>query len=100
MYKKKLPIFLAFSCCCLLLLSAVSVKGQDPHFTQFYANPLYLNPAFAGSAHCPRITLNYRNQWPALQGQFITASFSYDQQIPSISSGIGLMALTDNAGEG
>ena len=22
---------------------------QDPQFTQFYANPIYLNPAFAGS---------------------------------------------------
>src|SRR5687767_14165804 len=100
MLKKILRIFFSVSCCCLLLLPSFSVKGQDPHFTQFYANPLYLNPAFAGSAHCPRINLNYRNQWPALQGQFITSSFSYDQQISSISSGIGLMALTDNAGEG
>ncbi|MFZ9029446.1 MAG: type IX secretion system membrane protein PorP/SprF, partial [Crocinitomicaceae bacterium] len=24
---------------------AGSVKAQDPQFTQFYANPLYLNPA-------------------------------------------------------
>jgi type IX secretion system PorP/SprF family membrane protein len=99
MSKKILQFILSFSCY-VLLLPSLTVKGQDPHFTQFYANPLYLNPAFAGSAHCPRINLNYRNQWPALQGQFITASFSYDQQIPSISSGIGLLALTDNAGEG
>ena len=40
--------------------------AQDPQFTQFYANPLYLNPAFAGTARCPRVVLNYRNQWPAL----------------------------------
>ena len=25
-------------------------KAQDPAFSQFYANPLYLNPAFSGSA--------------------------------------------------
>ena len=37
--------------------------AQDPLFTQFYANPLYLNPALAGAARCPRINLNYRNQW-------------------------------------
>src|SRR5262245_8045525 len=95
MLKKVLQILLSFGCCCTLLLPVHDVKAQDPHFTQFYANPLYLNPAFAGSAHCPRINLNYRNQWPALQGQFITASVSYDQQIPSISSGIGLLALSD-----
>jgi hypothetical protein len=35
------------------------VKAQDPQFTQFYANPMYLNPAFAGTARCPRICMNY-----------------------------------------
>ena len=32
--------------------------AQDPSFTQFYANPLYLNPAMAGSANCPRVSMN------------------------------------------
>ena len=54
----------------LFILLAISftleVKAQDPEFTQFYANPLYLNPAFAGSARCPRIVMNYRNQWPGM----------------------------------
>jgi len=99
MLKKILQVLLPVAYCCCLLLGPAA-KAQDPHFTQFYADPLYLNPAFAGSAHCPRICLNYRNQWPALQGQFITSSFSYDQQIASISSGIGLLVTTDNAGEG
>ena len=58
--------------------------AQDPEFTQFYAAPLYLNPAFAGTARCPRIAMNYRNQWPALSGTFITEAFSYDQNIESI----------------
>src|SRR5271156_1500498 len=77
-----------------------NTTAQDPEFTQFYANPLYLNPAFAGSAHCPRICINYRNQWPGLVSTFVTSSVSYDQQIASISSGVGLQAMTDNAGEG
>ena len=33
---------------CLILLGQ-GVKAQDAHFSQFYANPLYLNPAFAGT---------------------------------------------------
>src|SRR5437016_3907470 len=73
---KRFLLTLLTACCCGCLLPS-SLKAQDPHFTQFYANPLYLNPAFAGAAHCPRMNLSYRNQWPALQGQYITSCFSY-----------------------
>jgi type IX secretion system PorP/SprF family membrane protein len=77
-----------------------TVLAQDPEFTQFYANPLYLNPAFAGSARCPRVSLNYRNQWPALSGTFITYTASYDQHVEALGGGIGLLVLNDKAGEG
>ncbi len=76
------------------------VAAQDPEFTQFYANPLYLNPAFAGSARCPRVAMNYRNQWPALSGTFVTTSVSYDQHVESIYGGLGLLVTNDRAGEG
>lgn len=71
--------------------------AQDPEFTQFYANPLYLNPAFAGTARCPRIALGYRNQWPSISGTFVTTIASYDQQVESLSGGIGLMVTNDKA---
>lgn len=74
--------------------------AQDPEFTQFYANPLYLNPAFAGSAHCPRAALNYRNQWSGISGNFITSSASYDQHVDALAGGVGLLAWYDIAGEG
>ncbi len=74
--------------------------AQDPEFTQFYANPLYLNPAFAGTAHCPRVSLNYRNQWPGISGSFVTTSASYDQHVDALSGGIGLLVWNDRAGEG
>lgn len=76
------------------------VRAQDPQFTQFYANPLYLNPAFAGTARCPRICINYRNQWPAISGTFVTYSASYDQHIDGIAGGIGLLVTNDRAGKG
>jgi type IX secretion system PorP/SprF family membrane protein len=82
------------------LLIALSGNAQDPQFTQFYANPLYLNPAFAGSKECPRVHLNYRNQWPAIQGQFVTYSASYDQHIDAISGGLGGLVVADQAGNG
>ncbi|MBL0053371.1 MAG: type IX secretion system membrane protein PorP/SprF [Bacteroidetes bacterium] len=83
----------------LMLVSMVSY-GQDPQFTQFYASPLYLNPAFAGTARCPRVMLNYRNQWPALNRAFVTYAASYDQHFDVLSGGIGLILLKDDAGEG
>lgn len=75
-------------------------QAQDPEFTQFYANPLYLNPAFAGTARCPRLVMNYRNQWPALTGTFVTTSASYDQHVETIQGGLGLLVTNDRAGRG
>jgi type IX secretion system PorP/SprF family membrane protein len=84
----------------LAALAPLSVSAQDPQFTQFYANPLYLNPAFAGTARCPRVALNYRNQWPALSGTFVTTSASYDQDVRGILGGLGLLVTNDQAGKG
>ncbi|MGM0478992.1 MAG: type IX secretion system membrane protein PorP/SprF, partial [Bacteroidota bacterium] len=41
-------------------MNVETVRAQDPQFSQFYANPIYLNPAFAGSHGCPRFAANYR----------------------------------------
>ncbi len=84
----------------LSLFGALAALAQDPQFTQFYANPLYLNPAFAGTARCPRVVLNYRNQWPALSGTFVTTSASYDQDVRGIMGGLGLLVTSDQAGKG
>lgn len=86
-----------------LTMSVVLTLGasaQDPQFTQFYANPLYLNPAFAGTARCPRVVMNYRNQWPALSGTFVTTSVSYDQHVDGLQGGLGLLVTHDQAGKG
>lgn len=77
-----------------------NVFAQDPEFTQFYANPLYLNPAFAGTARCPRINLNYRNQWPGISGTYVTYSASYDQHFDALTGGLGLLVTNDKAGQG
>lgn len=77
-----------------------NIYAQDPHFTQFYANPLYLNPAFAGSNRCPRIIFNYRNQWPNLSGTYVTTSFSLDLRADAVSGGLGVHFLNDRAGQG
>lgn len=81
------------------------LNAQDPEFTQFYASPVYTNPAMAGTAFCGRnsagrFSVNYRNQWPSLPGTFRTFNASYDQHLDKIGGGIGLMANYDRAGAG
>lgn len=94
MNKKKLIL--------IIVLSVFGIKGftQDLEFSQFYANPLYLNPAFAGSALGPRIAVNYRNQWPSIPGAYVTYAASYDQHIDLLSGGLGVQVLYDRAGNG
>ncbi len=84
----------------VLTVGSIELMAQDPGFTQFYANPLYLNPAFAGTAKCPRICMNYRNEWPGLNNAYITYSASYDQHVDNLSGGIGILATSDRAGDG
>ncbi len=74
--------------------------AQDAIFSQFYSNPLYLNPALAGTGECSRLILNYRNQWPSLPANFTTFSASADHYVEALSGGIGLLINSDNAGGG
>lgn len=99
-YMRKNLLLLTFFSSFLVVFVTSEVRAQDPIFTQFYANPLYLNPAFAGSHRCPRVVLNHREQWPNIQGTYQTSSFSYDQHISAISGGLGIIVMRDNAGDG
>ena len=83
----------------LLVLGLQHVNAQDVGFSQFYANPVYLNPAFAGSKVAPRISLTYRAQWPGLVSAFTTVSASYDQYIPDLHGGIGAIVVADWQGD-
>ncbi|MBN2347698.1 MAG: PorP/SprF family type IX secretion system membrane protein [Bacteroidales bacterium] len=84
----------------IILLVSLKISGQDPQFSQFYSNPLYLSPSFAGAVEGSRITSNYRNQWISLPGTFSTYSFSYDHYFSNFNSGVGVMLLKDVAGTG
>lgn len=75
-------------------------QAQDPQFSQFYAAPLYLNPAFAGSALAPRATVNYRNQWPSIDASYVTYAASFDYFFPKVNSGVGLLITQDRQGIG
>ena len=78
---------------------SVETAAQDVHFSQYFANTIYMNPAYAGSLVCPRISLNFRHQWPSVSAKFTSYSASYDQHFEKISGGIGILFLGDHAAE-
>jgi type IX secretion system PorP/SprF family membrane protein len=82
----------------LMLFCELSVTGQDPQFSQFYAAPLYLNPALTGSTGQARAGINYRNQWPAIDANFTTMSAYFDYFIEDKSSGVGIILNRDVEG--
>lgn len=80
------------------LLISWNLSAQEPQFSQFYSAPIFINPAFAGNTTQFRGVLNYRNQWPAMPGQFISYAASADYNIADINSGIALGLVHDKAG--
>lgn len=84
----------------LCVLQTFVAKAQDPNFSQFYANRIYVNPAFAGADPGLRVSLNYRRFWASVPGKFETFSASADIADFNIAGGLGLIALSSVEGEG
>jgi type IX secretion system PorP/SprF family membrane protein len=82
----------------LMLGMATTVTAQDPQFSQFYAAPLYLNPALTGATGQARAGINYRNQWPSIDANFTTFSAFFDYYIEDKSSGVGIILTRDQEG--
>jgi type IX secretion system PorP/SprF family membrane protein len=84
------------------LLACFAAEAQDPHFSQFFASPLTLNPAFTGKFDGTwRLAANHRDQWPSIPKAYVTSSASIDfgilrSKIPDTDTwGIGLSGVTD-----
>lgn len=86
------------------LLTSAKVYAQEVELSQYWAAPLHINPAMAGIGVGPRVSLNYRNQWPEMgdgfNGGFTTYMASVDGYIPKARSGIGLHYTGDYVANG
>ncbi|MEN9684981.1 MAG: hypothetical protein RLZZ28_767 [Bacteroidota bacterium] len=68
----------------LIFLSVKTDAQIDAHFTQYYAYPLWLNPAFTGAMDGGfRITGNYRQQWPETLSALVSQALSADFSLPA-----------------
>jgi len=91
----------------VILTEVLIIKAQDPNFSQFFASPLTLNPALTGKFDgAVRVAGNYRNQWPTIENAYVTKTVSVDfgllknKLISSDNMGVGLLGMTDVAGDG
>ncbi|MGB3798834.1 MAG: PorP/SprF family type IX secretion system membrane protein, partial [Lewinella sp.] len=91
---RHLIALIALLCCPLI------VQAQDAVFSQFYASPLQLNPAFTGVSPAPRITLNYRSQHTSYPSAYRTFAASYEQPVNNSPSNFGLRLMTDSQLDG
>ncbi|MEO6732601.1 MAG: PorP/SprF family type IX secretion system membrane protein [Ferruginibacter sp.] len=90
---------------CTLLCSFL-LQAQDPHFSQFFASPLTLSPAFTGKFDGQlRLAANHRDQWPSIPKAYVTTSASVDfsilkNKIPEGDVfGIGFSGLSDQSAD-
>lgn len=90
----------------LVLTSRSALAQQDPQFSLYMYNPLYYNPAAAGSEGVSRVQLTHRTQYVGYQtigsgdGSAAQSSqlLSFNMPLAKIKSGIGIYALNDKYG--
>ena len=96
----------------LLLTALVSgwtapaaLAQQDPQFSLYMYNPLYYNPAAAGSEGVSRLQITQRTQYLGYQptiasdgGAQSTQLLSFNMPLAKIKSGIGIYAFNDKLG--
>lgn len=100
--QKLVPMKNRFMIGFLTLCSMIAGKAHaqvDPHFAQYYAYPLFLNPALAGVVDGDyRLSGNYRNQWANFGTPYSTGGISFDMPTEK-NVGVGLTMLNMSAGE-
>jgi len=78
----------------ILVNLSLLISAQDPHFSQFFASPLTLNPAFTGKFDgTVRAAGNYRNQWPAFNDVYTTFTASVDFLVLKVKPAAGYLPV-------
>ena len=67
----------------IMLLIGIVAVGQDAHFSQFTASPIYLNPSLTGIMHQKemRVVSQHRNQWSSVNAKYRTTSIAFDMPV-------------------
>ena len=86
-------------------IGSTALAQQDPQFSMYMYNPLYYNPAAAGSEGVSRLQITQRTQYAGYQptitgngGAQNTQLVSFNMPLAKIKSGVGIYAFNDKLG--
>lgn len=85
----------------LFIATGISLQlkaQQDPQFTQYFDNALFVNPAYAGSTGMLSATSIHREQWVGFEGRPSSTTMSLHSPLSYESVGLGLTAVRDVVG--
>lgn len=89
----------------IVVMSGISAQAQqDPQFTQYMFNNLYITPAYAGVDGVTQLTAIHRSQWLGYQSTFgdggapTTQMVSFNAPIYKMKSGFGAFISNDQLG--
>ncbi|HEU5147896.1 MAG TPA: type IX secretion system membrane protein PorP/SprF [Chryseosolibacter sp.] len=89
----------------VIIVSGVTAHAQqDPQFTQYMFNSLYITPAYAGVEGVTQLTAIHRSQWAGYQSSFndggapTTQMVSFTSPIYKLKSGFGTYIVNDKLG--
>jgi type IX secretion system PorP/SprF family membrane protein len=89
----------------LIVMSGVSLQAQqDPQFTQYMFNNLYITPAYAGVDGVVQLSAFHRSQWLGYQSSFgdggapTTQMFTFTAPVYKLKSGFGAYVYRDQLG--
>ncbi|MFI0491987.1 PorP/SprF family type IX secretion system membrane protein [Flavobacterium sp.] len=85
--KTKLVAFIFFLC------FSLTVKAQDPIFTQYFMVPETLNPGFTGFLETTNAGVIHRTQWPDLNFKVDTDFVFMNTWLDNYNSGVGVSVL-------
>jgi type IX secretion system PorP/SprF family membrane protein len=87
-----------FTTLVVVACSLSSFAQQDPQFTQYMYNKMFMVPGYAGIRHAVCLTGIARQQWAGFEGSPQSGVFSGDMYVPKIGGGIGLNLMYDKLG--
>ena len=83
----------------LIILIPCAMAQQDPLYSQYFNNPMLINPAFAGSNDRLYAGLAYRSQWAGVEGGPVSFNFNGHIALANNKVGAGMIFVQDKIGD-